>query len=202
MNKAEMIEKLMNIDIDIFYLINHCHTNLGDWLFVALSAKWSWVVILVATYMFLTLRKEPKAWLIILIGIGFCFFLADRVSVLAFKNVFMRLRPCNVLNNVYLLGPCLRSYSFVSGHAANSFALATFLSHRYSNIHFFVIGIYIWATLVSYSRVYIGVHYPSDILGGALLGLFCGWIVCSLLKKHKLQNLFKFEKYFCSKNKM
>ncbi|MFO7755913.1 MAG: phosphatase PAP2 family protein, partial [Bacteroidales bacterium] len=98
---------------------------------------------------------------------------SDQLSVHAFKEVFQRLRPCHepelsglvhTVNN-----KCGGLYGFVSSHAANSFAVAV-LSLGLLRKKWFTAGILFWAALVSYSRVYLGVHYPGDIIGGALLG--------------------------------
>jgi len=196
-----MIEKLLNLDTDVFYLINQCHDKSVSHFLMALSANWSWAMLLVGIFVVVTLRLDRKNWLVILVGIGLCFLLADRIAELAFKDVFMRVRPCNALSNVHLLGHHPHSFSFVSGHAANSFALATFLAHRYIKIPHFAVGMFVWAALVGYSRVYMGVHYPGDVIGGALLGVGCGWLVYKLFDSPKVQTLFQHPYYFWSKSK-
>jgi undecaprenyl-diphosphatase len=71
------------------------------------------------------------------------------------------------------------SYGFVSNHAANTFALASFLSFLFYN-KIFTYSVFLWAIIVSYSRIYLGVHYPGDVLGGALLGVLCGGLVYTI----------------------
>lgn len=111
--------------------------------------------------------------------------LSDQLSVHAFKNVIHRLRPCHnpeIQSIVHLLnGRCGGSYGFVSSHAANVFALAMFLYLFFrAKINRFGIWIFAWAAVVAYSRVYAGVHYPGDIIVGALLGAGIGVTVYKL----------------------
>ena len=121
-----------------------------------------------------------------LAAIGLCFLLADRGSVLIFKDTVCRLRPCHALENVHMFREgCGGQYGFVSSHAANAFALLTFFWLRYrkkvkeektlSNL--LILFMAVWAVAMCYSRVYLGKHYPGDILCGAIFGVLVGWIV-------------------------
>ena len=113
--------------------------------------------------------------------------MGDQISVKLFKDVFERLRPCHnpmITDMVHTLhGKCGGQFGFVSSHATNSFALAIFsgllLRSRYKYILLIML---FWAACVSYSRVYVGVHYPGDILGGAILGSVVGFTVFGLMK--------------------
>jgi undecaprenyl-diphosphatase len=128
-----------------------------------------------------------------LIGIGFVIFLADRISVELFKEVFQRWRPTHNLD----LGPLVHTvtdfsgveyrggrHSFVSSHATNFFGMAMFFWYIIKpdtrKIFFFIFG---WASIVCYSRIYLGVHYPSDIICGGILGCLIGWAVGNLFMK-------------------
>jgi undecaprenyl-diphosphatase len=111
--------------------------------------------------------------------------LADQISVKCFKFVFERLRPSHnpeIKNQVNILnGYRGGQFGFVSSHAANTFALAAFTTRLFRN-RYFAWFIFIWAAVVSYSRIYLGVHYPLDILGGAILGMILGYLVFYLYK--------------------
>jgi undecaprenyl-diphosphatase len=126
--------------------------------------------------------------------------LADQTSVHLFKNMFERLRPCHnpmITDFVHTVhGKCGGQFGFVSSHAANSFALAVFsgllLKSKY---RYFLPLMVFWAAVVSYSRIYLGVHYPADVLGGAILGsilgIFVFWMMKFINQKFnlKLENL-------------
>lgn len=195
-----MIETLNNWDTNLFYLINGHHCTVMDWMMWVLSAKWCWLIVIVAAFCMSTLRREPKRWWIALAGIGLCFLLADQGSVQLFKNTVCRLRPCHALENVHLFREgCGGLYGFISSHAANAFAIAMFFALRYwprkyptvsasannspiSGDHqrskiVLPLCMLAWAFLTSYSRAYLGKHYPGDLLCGAIFGIVVGIVV-------------------------
>lgn len=120
---------------------------------------------------------------LIVVGIG------DYTNHEMLKPFFGRMRPCNLLSHVNLLVSCSSSFSLPSSHAVNIFSIATIVSWQFrtSAVFMFVI-----ALIVSYSRVYVGVHYPFDVTMGALYGIICGGVVILLKKKYikikKLRN--------------
>ena len=180
---------LETFDTQLFYWINSHHSPASDWILWVASQSWSWAIVILAAFSVSTLRKEPRNWWVVLIGIGLCFLLSDRISVMSFKDVVCRLRPCHALENVRMFRTgCGGQYGFVSSHAANVFALAMFFALRYAKRGskasiFFCCAIFAWAILVGYSRPYLGKHYPGDVLCGALLGLGVGALVHFLLCK-------------------
>ena len=181
-----MIETLYNWDTELFYFINGHHCGGMDWVMWFLSSRWSWLIVLVTAYLFVAIKYDKKCWWLPLAAIGLCFLLADRGSVLIFKDTVCRLRPCHALENVHMFREgCGGQYGFVSSHAANAFALLTFFWLRYrkkvkeektlSNL--LILFMAVWAVAMCYSRVYLGKHYPGDILFGAIFGVLVGWIV-------------------------
>ena len=139
------------------------------------SNKITWIPLYIY-FFFLAYKKVGNRVWLVAVAIALLILLSDQLSVHAFKNVFLRYRPCHnllILSKVHLLnGYCGGTYSFVSSHAANTFSLAMFLSLLFKNkIKNFTIFIFIWASLVSYSRIYSGVHYPSDVAVGAIIGM-------------------------------
>jgi len=103
----------------------------------------------------------------------------------------MRLRPCHepaLEGLVHIVnGKCGGKYGFISSHAANTFGIAMMLLMWVKRRWFGVI-LMVWAALVSYSRIYLGVHYPGDVIGGAIWGVLCGWLMF-LLFKFVIENL-------------
>ncbi|MDB5196615.1 MAG: hypothetical protein JWP88_986, partial [Flaviaesturariibacter sp.] len=121
--------------------------------------------------------------------------IADMVSSRIFKEGFERLRPCQdpyFFQNVrLLLKHCSGSYSFTSSHAANHFGIATFLSLTfYDTFKRYIYLAYVWAFFISYAQVYVGVHYPLDVLGGAAIGTMAGLLTAYLYLKTKSVALF------------
>ena len=176
-----MLETLKNIDTQWFLWVNSHHSTALDWTMWVLSQHWSWAVVIVAAFCLLTLRYEPRRWWVVVVGIILCFLLADQGSVHLFKNTVCRLRPCHALEGVRMFRTsCGGQYGFVSSHAANAFAVALFLVLRYwkrMKSQWPLLLLILWAIATSYSRAYLGKHYPGDLICGALFGSIIALIV-------------------------
>jgi undecaprenyl-diphosphatase len=139
-------------------------------LFIIGKIEWLPLYLFLIFLVFYRFRR--KGWIIIALTLV-VFALTDLTSVHLFKNVFERLRPCHnpALDGLVHLvnGRCGGKYGFISSHAANTFGLAVFMSLVFRN-KWLVISILVWATVVSYSRIYLGVHYPFDVICGAIWG--------------------------------
>lgn len=185
-----MLETLKDIDTQWFLWINSHHTTALDWTMWTLSQHWSWAVVIVLAFVLLTLRKEPRRWWLMAIGVVLCFLLADQGSVLI-KDTVCRLRPCHALEDVRMFRThCGGQYGFVSSHAANAFAVALFFVLRYwkrMKRQWPLLLLIVWALATSYSRAYLGKHYPGDLVCGAILGciiaLIVWWLTDTIEKK-------------------
>jgi len=148
----------------------------------AISGRVIWAPLYLAILLYLSFRYKRK-FLIIIPFIILAVTLADQVSVQLFKNIFLRLRPCHepsLAGMVHLVnGECGGLYGFVSSHASNSFNVAL-LSLMLIKRRWYTISIITWASVIGYSRIYLGVHYPGDVVFGAMVGAFIGWGVYKL----------------------
>tara|TARA_R110002049_G_scaffold227347_7_gene399517 strand:+ start:3952 stop:4530 length:579 start_codon:yes stop_codon:yes gene_type:complete len=172
-----MLDQLISIDKSLFLKLNGLGAPHLDSLMVFLSGKLEWIP-LYAILLFLMFRQYRLKGFYVLFFVTLLIVASDQLSVHLFKNVFERFRPCHdptLEGMVYIVkNKCGGKFGFVSSHATNTFALATFLGLILKNRILYV-GLLIWAALVSYSRVYLGVHFPLDIFGGAILGILIAY---------------------------
>ena len=179
------MEFLEQIDQQLFIFLNGFHSPFWDTIMYWISYKFTWIPLYLATLIYFVYKQKTKAILTIIMTVVVIAF-ADQISVNLFKNVFLRYRPCHNLdiqNMIHLVNNhCGGQYGFVSSHAANAFGFAIFsaLIIQKRNISLALIS---WAILVSYSRIYLGVHYPADILGGALLGTGLAFLLYPVYKE-------------------
>ena len=170
---------LQALDRQLLLLINRAHTPDLDAVMTFASNRLVWFpadALLIGGLIYVFRRR---AWRLLPLLVG-AVALADSITSRFFKPFFGRLRPCHnpaLAAQLYLPDGCGGQFGFLSSHAANGFALAVFLllalpRGRYRGLK---IGVFLWASLLSYSRVYLGAHYPTDVLGGALVGALLGW---------------------------
>lgn len=173
-----MVEWLDQLDKSLFLFLNGINSPFWDVVMFNISKKFIWIPFY-ALLLALLIKEYKWKSLLLLVMVALTITLSDQSSVHLFKNVFERLRPCHqpeLMGLVHTVnGKCGGQFGFVSSHAANSFALAGFffmlLRTKLPFISWFLVA---WAAIVAYSRVYLGVHFPGDILVGAILGFGLG----------------------------
>ena len=180
------------IDSRLFLWLNGLHAEWLDAVMVAVTETWPWIPFF-GLLLFLVFKQYGWRGFWVVLAVALVILCSDQLSAHVFKPLFHRLRPCfnPELEGLVHLPKGLPGgqYGFVSSHAANTFAVATLLTatlrKSYRSIGWWL---YAWALVASYSRIYIGVHYPGDILGGAALGILVGlgiWqLAKSVLKDH------------------
>lgn len=179
-----MLDALTRTDQQWLLWLNGHNSPFFDGLMYAISGRAEWIPLYLILIAFIIWKFRWKSvWIILAVIIMIT--LSDQVSNLI-KSGVKRPRPCKdpeIANLVHLVrNYCGGAFGFVSGHAANAFSLAAFISLLFRN-RWVSAGMTGWAILVSYSRIYLGVHYPGDIIGGALLGILIAWMSFILLSR-------------------
>ena len=179
-----MFEYLNDIDSDALLAVNGLHDVFQDAFWWMLTAKWS-SLLLVLGLAWVLMHQNRRHALLLLGMLALTVLVADQVSSGLIKHLVERLRPTHdpsLENAVHVINGYRGGlYGFVSSHAANFFAVSTLVAlvmrHRVVTL-----GLFTWAVLQCYSRVYLGVHYPGDILGGIVVGVLAGLLIWFLMR--------------------
>jgi len=183
-----LLENLHQFDTELFLALNGKHNARLDGLMYYISEVWTWIPLYLGMVIFL-IRKWRLEAVWIILAMLLCLLLTDQLSNIA-KSGFERLRPSHnpelegMIHHVkgYVGG----KFGFVSSHASNVFGYALLTSFIIKN-SVYTTFIFLWAAMVSYSRIYLGVHYPFDIIGGMILGMLVAgityWLLSSVRKR-------------------
>ena len=169
---------LQQIDESLLRFINITLANpVTDKAMPLITKEESWIIFYVLFWLSLVFtggKRGAIAGILLLLLI----LITDQTSNL-FKAYFQRIRPCNVLTDLHMLVNCTQSFSMPSSHAVNNFAAATFLSHFYPKYRY---ALFTGAFIVAISRIFVGVHYPFDMLVGAALGIIIAMLLLYVWK--------------------
>ena len=183
----EFISALNSFDTNLLLSLNGIHDLFFDKFMFAFTQIYVWIPFYISViYIIIKQQKSDALWLIL--ALVLCVVLSDQLSSGLIKNSVQRLRPSHEpalqgllhIVNEYRGG----KYGFVSSHAANSFGFAI-LSSLLFRKKGYIIAVFTWTIVNCYTRIYLGVHYPLDILGGMLVGAFSAFVIYYLLLKLK-----------------
>ncbi|MCP3895199.1 MULTISPECIES: phosphatase PAP2 family protein [Bacteroides] len=184
---SELFQSLMETDQSVFLYLNGLYTDFGDYFMSTFSGKIIWVPMYASVLYVLLKNANWKETLCCLIAIALTITFADQMCATVIRPVVARLRPCSPDNPISELvhlvnGKRSGSFSFPSCHASNSFGLAFMLMYLFRNRRL-TLFIMLWAVVNSYSRIYLGVHYPTDLLAGAIIGAVGATLMYFLLRQ-------------------
>jgi membrane-associated phospholipid phosphatase len=174
-----MLEPIINLDRQFFNIINQSWSNsLFDVVMPVIRNQYTWVPVylFLLAFVIVNFRSRAMWWILFFLA---TFALTDLISQQVVKQIFDRPRPCMdafTSDTARMLIRCSDGFSFVSSHATNHFGLSMFIFQTMK--HFgkpWVWLAFVWAALVCYAQVYVGAHFPIDVLGGTLLGCLLGW---------------------------
>lgn len=174
-----MWESINKLDQEAFLWLNSLHNDFFDVVMYWITLKYTWFPFYGLLIIFLLWKYWLQGFYMVL-AIAATIVLCDQFTSSFMKPFFERLRPCHepaLANMVHVVEGCGGRYGFASSHAANAFGLATIVWLLLRSAYRYLGLLFIWAAVVSYSRIYVGVHYPIDIIVGGLCGFVFGWMV-------------------------
>lgn len=178
-----MLEKLLSLDTELFVYLNGLGSANYDglWLLITKQSNWIPLFLVLLYVIFKNLGAKQTLYLLLFVAVLVTF--TDQ-SANVFKREFHRLRPCNnpEINSFIRIVQIRNSFSFFSGHATNSMAVAAFLYFNFKDKIKYFGFLFLWPLFFAYSRIYLGLHYPLDILAGYLFGFTSGFVFFKVYK--------------------
>jgi undecaprenyl-diphosphatase len=182
------VDQLVEWDVQAFLWLNDLHTNWLDPVMYFLTHTIAWTPLFLVLLYFIVKVHGKYSW-IFLVGLALTIVCADQVTSSLIKPYFERLRPSHnpaISEFVHIVnGYKGGRYGFASSHAANTFGAATFIVLLIKQRYPAAGWLFLWAGLVSYTRIYLGVHYPGDLIVGGAVGAFFAWVFCRLATMSK-----------------
>ena len=183
----EFLQWLIDIDEQLLLAINGCHNEYFDHFMYLFSDRWIWVPMYVAILYVMVRNFSLRKTIVCMIAIALTITIADQVGASLIRPMVERLRPSNpdnpISESVHIVNNYRSGkYGFPSCHAANTFGLAFFVCFLFRR-RWLTAFLMFWAVVTCYSRVYLGLHYPGDLLFGMILGLLSATMVYLIMQK-------------------
>ena len=191
------METLSRLDSELFLFLNGLHVGWMDKVMTLVTEMWVWMP-LYLLLIYWTVKQYGKRWWWVILAVALVVLFADQIASHVCKPLFQRLRPCHDASLQDLIhlpnGKAGGQFGFASSHAANTFGVAVFLTAALRNYRPWpAILLFPWAIISSYSRIYIGYHYPGDIVCGALIGVLFGLILWKVFQLVVVRKIWKSE---------
>lgn len=182
----QILDFLISVDKQLFLFLNGIHSPFFDAVMYTLSQKLVWAPLYAVLLLLMWFVYRKNFWFILPVII-LLVTLTDQVSVILFKDVFERLRPCHdpSLEGMVRIvkNHCGGQYGFISSHACNTFGVAVFAGSLLRSKYTWILpALLFWAAIISYSRVYLGVHFPGDVIVGGMVGSIIGYLMVILFR--------------------
>ena len=173
-----MIEKVLSLDTQLLIYLNGLGSSTFDALWLAITKQTTWTPFFLVLLYFIYKKIGGKQTLFVLLFVAILIAITDQATN-AFKYTFERLRPCSnpEINTIIRVVKSSASFSFFSGHAANSMAVCVFIYQLLKPYYKHLYLLFLWPLIFAYSRIYLGLHYPLDICCGYLFGITSGYFV-------------------------
>ncbi|HJS01515.1 MAG TPA: phosphatase PAP2 family protein [Flavobacterium sp.] len=173
-----MLDKLLSLDVQLLVFLNGLGSEAYDGLWLFITKQFNWIPFFLFLFYIIYKKLGGKQTLYVLLAIAVLILITDQFTNLV-KYSFQRLRPCNNpdINTIIRVVKRQKSFSFFSGHAANSMAAAMFIYLLIKPYFKYAFFLFLWPLIFAYSRIYLGLHYPLDIFCGYLFGILTGGFV-------------------------
>ena len=173
-----MLEKIRSLDVELFVFLNGLGSETYDGFWLMVTKQYSWIPLFLLLIYLIYKKLGTKQTLYLLLFVAILLVITDQTANL-FKNGVQRLRPCNnpEINSFIRIVQSRNSFSFFSGHATSSMAVTTFLYLIFKKDFKYFWLLFLWPLVFAYSRIYLGLHYPLDILSGYLCGAIFAFLM-------------------------
>lgn len=186
-----MLEKILDYERSLFFALNGSDSAFLDHFMWLYSGKAVWLPLAFFIIVVLVYKKDWRESLLILLSIALVVTLCDQFASHLIKPMFTRFRPTHhpdFMNEVQTVFNYRGGrYGFISSHAANAFGFAMYMALLFRYRPIFTWTIFVWAAITAYTRIYLGVHFISDIIPGALVGIFFGYVVYLIYSKVRVK---------------